>query len=285
MEDYNSPDVSIILPVYNEERSLPIVIRDIRRSMEASSFSYEIIVVNDGSTDKSVAKASELEVRILDSSENRGAGNARKRGILEAKGETVIFLDADSTYKADDIPRLLNWSGSFHQVNGARDTDQGNLVWLRLSAKFCFRIFASLLACQYIPDLNTGFKALNRNILLKYITLIPDGFSCVTTMTLSFMVTGHKVKYVPTTYNSRIGQSKFHPIKDSFNLLKAIVRTVFILRPERVLFFSLMTAHVFYSLIFKEGISRVIHISYAFSIYFVISLVTAHFLNRRNFIE
>ncbi|MCO4794279.1 MAG: glycosyltransferase family 2 protein [Bacteriovoracaceae bacterium] len=281
MEDYKSPHVSIILPVYNEENSLPIVVRDIRRSMENANYNYEILAVDDGSTDSSQEKAQILGVRLLPSEVNMGAGHARKRGIRAALGKVVVFLDADSTYDSSDIPRLLDWTNSYDQVNGARDTDQGSLVWLRVSVKFLLRMLASLFACQYIPDLNTGLKALNREVLLKYIDLIPNGFSCVTTMTLSFMVTGHKVKYVPTKYKPRIGKSKFHPIKDTFNLIRAIFRTVWKLRPERMIFFFLMIFYIVFAICTKSSINKAIHSSYAFTLYFVVSLLSGYFLNRK----
>lgn len=122
---------------------------------------------------------------------------------------------------------------------------------------------------------------MRRKVLMNYVDLIPDGFSCVTTMTLSFLVRGHRVKYVKTTYNPRIGKSKFHPIKDTLNLIKAIFRTVTILRPERVALFLGMIGYITYALISKEGINKAIHISYSFSLYFVLSLTTGHFFNKQ----
>ena len=231
MENYDTPAVSIILPVFNEESSLSVVIESIRKSMANFNENYEIIAADDGSTDKSKEIATQMGVRLLPGDVNKGAGNARKRGIKAAKGDFVVFLDADATYQTDDIPKMLELRSENDQINGARDRDHGSLLWLRVSVKFCLRILASLLACQYIPDLNTGLKVMRRKVLMNYVDLIPDGFSCVTTMTLSFLVRGHRVKYVKTTYNPRIGKSKFHPIKDTLNLIKAIFRTVTILRP------------------------------------------------------
>jgi polyisoprenyl-phosphate glycosyltransferase len=281
MENYDTPAVSIILPVFNEESSLSVVIESIRKSMANFNENYEIIAADDGSTDKSKEIATQMGVRLLPGDVNKGAGNARKRGIKAAKGDFVVFLDADATYQTDDIPKMLELRSENDQINGARDRDHGSLLWLRVSVKFCLRILASLLACQYIPDLNTGLKVMRRKVLMNYVDLIPDGFSCVTTMTLSFLVRGHRVKYVKTTYNPRIGKSKFHPIKDTLNLIKAIFRTVTILRPERVALFLGMIGYITYALISKEGINKAIHISYSFSLYFVLSLTTGHFFNKQ----
>lgn len=281
MENYDTPAVSIILPVFNEESSLSIVIESIRKSMANFNENYEIIAVDDGSTDKSKEIATQMGVRLLTGDVNKGAGNARKRGIKAAKGDFVVFLDADATYQTDDIPKMLVLRSEHDQINGARDRDHGSLLWLRVSVKFCLRMLASLLACQYIPDLNTGLKVMRRKVLMNYVDIIPDGFSCVTTMTLSFLVRGHRVKYVRTTYNPRIGKSKFHPIKDTLNLIKAIFRTVMLLRPERVVLFLAMISYFVYALISKEGINKAIHMSYAFSLYFVLSLTTGHLFNKQ----
>ena len=280
MENYEAPFVSIILPVFNEEESLPVVIESIRQSMKTYPQNFEILVVDDGSSDQSKEIASKLGTRLLPADINMGAGHARKRGIKAAAGEFVVFLDADCTYQTDDIPKMLEWVDGHDQINGARNSDHGNLLWLRISVKFCLRMLASLLACQYIPDLNTGLKTMKRSVLMNYVDMIPNGFSCVTTMTLSFLVRGHKVKYIPTIYSPRIGKSKFHPIKDTFNLILAMFRTVTLCRPERTLLFFLMLGYILYALITKAGINKAIHFSYAFSLYFVTSLASGYILNK-----
>lgn len=280
MENYEAPLVSIILPVFNEEKSLPVVIESIRQSMKDYPQNFEILVVDDGSSDRSKEIATEMGTRLLPGDKNMGAGHARKRGIKSATGDFVVFLDADCTYETDDIPKMLEWTDGHDQINGARNADHGNLLWLRISVKFCLRMLASLLACQYIPDLNTGLKTMRRSVLMNYVDMIPNGFSCVTTMTLSFLVRGHKVKYIPTTYNPRIGKSKFHPIKDTFNLIMAIFRTVSLCRPERTLLFFLMLGYMIFALITKTGIDKAIHFSYAFSLYFVLSLASGYILNK-----
>lgn len=280
MENYEAPLVSIILPVYNEEKSLPVVIESIRQSMKDYPQNFEILVVDDGSSDRSKEIATEMGTRLLPGEKNMGAGYARRRGIKAAAGDFVVFLDADCTYETDDIPKMLDWTDAHDQINGARNSDHGNLLWLRISVKFCLRMLASFLACQYIPDLNTGLKTMRRSVLMNYVDMIPNGFSCVTTMTLSFLVRGHKVKYIPTTYNPRIGKSKFHPIKDTFNLIMAIFRTVSLCRPERTLLFFLMLGYMIFAIVTKSGIDKAIHFSYAFSLYFVLSLASGYILNK-----
>jgi len=111
---------------------------------------------------------------------------------------------------------------------------QGSLPWLRLPAKWLIRKLASYLTGHKIPDLNTGLKAFKRQTMLEWLWVVPDGFSCVTTMTLAFLTNGYAVKYVPVEYRPRIGKSKFHPIKDTLSYLATVLRMVLYFRPLKV---------------------------------------------------
>ena len=123
---------------------------------------------------------------------------------------------------------------AYDQVNGARTSEQGTLPWLRRPAKWFIRKLACYLTGHKIPDLNTGLKAFKRDAMLPWLWVVPDGFSCVTTMTLAFLTNGYAVKYVPTPYRPRIGRSKFHPIKDTLSYLSTVLRMVLYFRPLKV---------------------------------------------------
>ena len=144
------------------------------------------------------------------------------------------MLDADGSYSPHDIPRLLAHFPQFDQVNGARTSEQGSLRYLRTPAKWFIRRLASYLTGTPIPDLNTGLKAFKRRRMLRFLGLVPNGFSCVTTMTLAFLGAGYLVKYVPVTYRPRIGKSKFHPVKDTFRYLMTVIRMVMYFNPLKV---------------------------------------------------
>lgn len=229
-------NVTILLPCFNEELALPKVIGDIRLAMETTKYSYEIMVVDDRSTDRSVAIAENLGCRVIRRAVRRGAGASRKTGILAAKGDIIVMLDADGSYTASDIPKMLEYFPDFDQVNGARTSEKGTLFLLRMPTKWLIRKLASFLAGQKIPDLNTGLKAFKRSIMMRYLWTIPDGFSCVSSMTLAFLCNGHSVKYIPTEYHKRIGQSKFHPIKDTYMYFLTIFRLITYFEPLRVFF-------------------------------------------------
>ena len=232
---------TILLPAYNEELAIGRVLAEIVEALADEPYAYEILVVDDASTDRTVEQAEQFAascwqcpVRVVRLPDNRGAGAARRRGVREARGEIVVMLDADGTYPAATIPHLLRHFPAYDQVNGARTSEQGTLPWLRRPAKWFIRKLASYLTGFPIPDLNTGLKGFKRAEMLPWLWVVPDGFSCVTTMTMAFLTNGYAVKYVPTDYRPRIGRSKFHPIKDTAAYLATVLRMVLYFRPLKV---------------------------------------------------
>jgi glycosyltransferase involved in cell wall biosynthesis len=227
--------VTVLLPAHNEHQALPGVLAEVDAVMAASGYSYEIMVVDDASTDDTAEIARNFGARVIVHGTQRGSGAARRTGILAARGEIIVMLDADGTYDPPTIPAMLAHFPEYDQVNGARTSEQGTHKAIRTVAKELIRRLAQYLSESKIPDLNTGLKAFKREVMLKYLWVLPDGFSCVTTMTLAFLCNGHPVKYVPTPYRKRTGgHSKFHPIKDSSKYLQTVVRMATYFRPLRV---------------------------------------------------
>jgi glycosyltransferase involved in cell wall biosynthesis len=228
-------DVSIILPVYNEVEHLREEIDRIRAAMDASEYSYEIIVVDDGSTDGSGELAATIgDVRVMRFLQNRGSGSARKAGTSAARGRVTVWTDVDMTYPNDTIPQLVKELDGYDQVVGARRSEEGTMKGLRVPAKWFIRRLASFLTQTKIPDLNSGFRAFRTDVARQYIRHLPPGFSCVTTMTMTFLSGGYSVKYVPIDYGKRAGQSKFHPIKDTRRYGIQVVRMVLSYNPLRI---------------------------------------------------
>lgn len=228
-------DVTIILPVYNEAEHLRAEIDRIRAAMDASEYSYEIIVVDDGSTDGSGELAATIGgVRVMRFLQNRGSGSARKAGTAAARGRVTVWTDVDMTYPNDTIPQLVKELDGYDQVVGARRTEEGTMKGLRVPAKWFIRKLASFLTQTKIPDLNSGFRAFRTDVARQYIRHLPPGFSCVTTMTMTFLSGGYSVKYVPIDYAKRAGESKFHPIKDTRRYGTQVVRMVLSYNPLRI---------------------------------------------------
>lgn len=203
--------------------------------MDAVGVGYEILVVNDRSTDATAVQAIQAGARVVTHALNLGSGAARRTGIREARGEIIVMLDADGTYDPKSIPEMLSYFPEYDQVNGARTSEQGTLRPLRAAAKGFIRYLGMYLSGRYIPDLNTGLKAFKRSVMMEYLWVLPDGFSCVTTMTLAFLTNGHPVKYIPTPYYRRkAGKSKFHPLSDTASYISTVVRVSTYFRPLRV---------------------------------------------------
>lgn len=231
-------DVSIVLPVHNEQGHLEAEVSRIRAAMDASEFSYEIIAVDDGSTDGSgealAALAGEGEgFLLIRHATKRGVGTARKTGTAAARGDVVVWTDVDMSYPNDEIPRLVKELEGHDQVVGARRLERGTIRFLRIPAKWFVRRLASYLMRTPIPDLNSGFRAFRRPVGAQYLHLLPPGFSCVTTMTMSFLAGGYSVKYVPIEYSARAGESKFHWWTDTKKYVIQVIRLVLSYNPLR----------------------------------------------------
>jgi glycosyltransferase involved in cell wall biosynthesis len=234
--DEGALDVSVVLPVYNEKGHLRNEIDRIRSSLESSPYSFEIIVVDDGSDDGSGEELRLIEgIRLMQFATNRGTGSARKAGTHAARGRVVVWTDADMTYPNEQIPQLVKeLDNGWDQVVGARTSEQGTAKVARVPAKWVIRRLASYLVSTPIPDLNSGLRAFRRSVALQYLHMLPPGFSCVTTLTMTFLSNGYSVKYVPIEYSPRAGRSKFHWWRDTRNYLVQVVRLVLSYNPLRI---------------------------------------------------
>jgi len=228
-------DVSIILPVYNEAAHLVKEVERVRKAMDASPYSYEIIVVDDGSTDNSAQVAAGIEgIRFLHFLQNRGSGSARKAGTKAARGRVTVWTDVDMTYPNDTIPQLVAELDGYDQVVGARTSEEGTHKALRVPAKWLIRRLAQFLTSTKIPDLNSGFRAFRTDVARQYLDQLPPGFSCVTTITMTFLANGYSVKYMEIDYAKRAGESKFHWYKDTRRYATQVVRMILSYNPLRI---------------------------------------------------
>lgn len=234
-----APQVSIILPIHNEEGHLEAEVDRIRTSMDASDLTWEIVAVDDRSTDGSLAILHRLadadpRIRAVAHRRNLGSGGARRTATRLARGEVVVWTDVDMTYPNDQIPELVASLEGYDQVVGARTSEEGTKKALRVPAKWVIRRLAQYLAQEEIPDLNSGFRAFRREAGAPYLDRLPNGFSCVTTMTMSFLTDGLSVGYVPIEYAAREGESKFHWYRDTRRYLLQVVRMILSYEPLRV---------------------------------------------------
>lgn len=239
----NSLDVTVVLPCYNEQDHVLDEVERITKAMDDSSYSYELLVIDDKSTDGTLAVLQGAlprfpHMRLMPFRTNGGSGTARRIGTREAFGRIVVWTDADMTYPNERIPefvRYLEENPGVDQVVGARTTEEGTHKVLRVPAKWVIRKVAEKLSSTKIPDLNSGLRAFRRDVSLPYLRLLPPGFSCVTTITMSFLSNQHPVDYLPIEYAKRAGKSKFHFTKDAYRYILQVLRMVMYFNPIKVL--------------------------------------------------
>ena len=238
-----SPYVTIVLPCFNEQGHVAMEVERICAAMDTSGYPYELLAFDDASTDGTLARLQEIapqypKMRIVHFDRNGGSGTVRRIGTQQARGEIVVWTDADMTYPNERIPELvqtLEKDQMLDQVVGARTSEQGTHKMLRVPAKWFIRKLAEILTNSSIPDLNSGLRAFRRQVALPYLRLLPPGFSCVTTITLAFLCNQHDVRYVPIEYAKRSGTSKFKFFKDAYRYILQVLRMVMYFNPLKVL--------------------------------------------------
>jgi glycosyltransferase involved in cell wall biosynthesis len=238
-----APYVTVVLPCYNEQDHVLEELDRIDLAMQQSGYTYELLVIDDKSTDSTLQVLRDAAprfpaMRLMPFRRNGGSGTARRIGTTEARGQIVVWTDADMTYPNERIPefvRYLDDNTDIDQVVGARTTEEGTHKWARVPAKWVIRRIASSLASTPIPDLNSGLRAFRREVSLPYLRLLPPGFSCVTTITMAFLSNQHAVEYLPIDYAKRAGVSKFHPFRDAYRYILQVLRMVMYFNPLKVL--------------------------------------------------
>ncbi|MCD6500074.1 MAG: glycosyltransferase family 2 protein [Deltaproteobacteria bacterium] len=228
--------VSIVVPAYNEEKGIRPVLIEIDRVLKEAGVEAEILVVDDGSDDATADEAAKAaaSVIVLRHRENLGYGAALKTGFRHARYDWVAIIDADGTYPAPDLIRILAQRPDNDMVVGARTGMNVHIPLIRRPAKWVLRRLANYLSKRTIPDLNSGLRTIRKALVERYMGLFPNGFSLTTTVTLALLVGGYQVQFVPIDYRRRTGRSKIRPIRDTLGFATLILRTVIFFNPLRV---------------------------------------------------
>jgi glycosyltransferase involved in cell wall biosynthesis len=200
--------ITIIIPAYNEQFGITRQVESIQSVMSQVTYDYEIIIVDDGSSDETKQAALRTGSRVIVHPENRGYGAALKTGILAAKNNIIVIIDADGTYPCTEIPSLVQKLASADMVVGSRTGDNVKVNWIRQPAKWLLRKLAERIAEQVIPDLNSGLRVFRKDCAIQYFAILSNRFSFTTTITLAYLADGYRVIYHPINYYPRIGKSK-----------------------------------------------------------------------------
>jgi len=229
--------VSVVVPAFNEEDGISGVVSGLRAAMEGAglkaSDDYEVLVVDDGSTDRTAARASESGARVLRHPTNRGYGRALLSGFEAARFPWVLMIDADGSYPPADSAALLPFAPRFDMVIGAR---QGKLFWgsaLQTFLRWVYLTLASFVAGERIPDANSGLRLIRREALDRSMPVLCYGYSLSTTMTLSFLQGGRFVTFVPVSYIERKGSSKVRGFRDIPRTLQIMLQVILYYNPMK----------------------------------------------------
>lgn len=231
--DLDGMSLSVVIPAYNEEGAVRATIDDIRAHLDPTGIPYEIIVVDDGSSDNTRAEAEKTGVIVDFNQVNTGYGASLKRGIRRAQYDYVAIIDADGTYPARYLPPMLAMCRTQDMVVGDRGAAMKNVPLIRRPAKFILNHFASFLAERRLNDLNSGLRVFRKSELVPFIPLLPQKFSFTTTITLCMACNGKRMVYTPIEYGKRVGRSKIRPV-DFLNFIILVLRMTVLFNPLRV---------------------------------------------------
>jgi glycosyltransferase involved in cell wall biosynthesis len=242
-EDGRSTDtVSVVVPCYNEVTGVVDSVRAIARAMSSHHGAWEIVCVDDGSTDGTGDRLESLSrdhpvdrIRLIRLPVNRGYGFALKVGVRQATGDLIVITDADGTYPAECIPQLVGQCRVLDMVVGSRTGDGVHYSNVRRIPKMFLRRYVSWVVGEDVPDMNSGLRVFRRALALRYLPILPDGFSFTTTITIAMMRSGHAVRFTPISYARRVGRSKIQPIRDTIRFFGLITRIGMYFAPLRIL--------------------------------------------------
>lgn len=228
--------ISVVIPAYNEENAIASTVNHVHEIFNKNQIGpYEIIVVNDGSTDKTAERLKECDAKVILHPHNIGYGRSLKDGITQAQYDTIVITDADGTYPFEEVPKLLEiYQQGYDMVVGARSgkhyTESAKKNVLRKILRFIVEFSAE----RKVPDINSGLRVFSKAQVMKVMNRLCNTFSFTTSMTLAFMMTGKFVKYVEIDYHLREGKTKVKLLKDSFRTFQYILQAINYYNPLKI---------------------------------------------------
>lgn len=228
--------LSVVIPVYNEEKSIASTISEIKKVLKKNNLDKsEIIVVNDGSSDSTKEIVEKCGVVLINNPTNMGYGFSLKRGICAAKNDTIVITDGDSTYPFDMVPTMLKVKNQgFDLVVGARTGKYYREGLFKSFLRKILKFFVEFVSEKKIKDINSGLRIFNKSLVIKYFPRLCNTFSFTTSQTLAYLMNNHFVTYVDIDYNKRAGKSKVKLLRDSLISLKYILESCIYYNPLKI---------------------------------------------------
>lgn len=218
--------LTVLIPAFDEEESIGPTVAAVREAFAGLPHDLEILVVDDGSTDRTAARAEAAGARVVRHPHRSGYGRSLKTGIVAARHEIIAISDGDGSYPVEELPRLLELARDHDLVIGARTGAEYRGTLLRSPLRAAFVLLASFVAGQWIPDPNSGLRVFRRADVLPLFPDLPRGFSFTTTQTLIMTLAGAFIHYRPVDYRPRIGTSKILPVRHSLQIAQGLAEVV-----------------------------------------------------------
>jgi glycosyltransferase involved in cell wall biosynthesis len=226
---------SIVVPAYNEEETIAETVQACQRELSKTHQPYEILVVDDGSSDKTAEIAVAAGARVIRHLNNLGYGCSLKDGIRAATYDTIVITDADGTYPIDQIPALVqNYREGFNMVVGAREGRNYSESVKKGALRFILKHLVEFTAGRKIPDINSGLRIFSRREAAPYFSYLGNAFSFTTSITLAYMMNAMCIKYIPIKYEKRAGRTKVRLFRDSLRTLQCIVEAILFFNPLKI---------------------------------------------------
>ncbi len=226
--------VSVIVPAWNEEAGIGETLSALKEALSASGREWEVIVVDDGSSDRTAEIASAAGVVLVRHAVNIGYGRSLQDGMQAARFPRIATVDADGTYPVRELPRLVAELGDCAMVVGARQGPAYRGSLLKHPARWAFRWLAEFASGTRIPDINSGLRVFRKEAAEAFLDTLPNGFSFPTTLTLAFLLNGRGVRYLPIDYAERKGNSKVRLVRDTLRAAQAIVTSIVLYNPLKL---------------------------------------------------
>ena len=233
--------ISIVIPALNEAGGIAGTIAALKQMLDGAGASdAEIVVVDDGSSDDTARIATAAGANVVRHPHNVGYGQSLKTGIMAARHDTIVIIDADLTYPTDAIPQLLaRFREGFDMVVGARTGHHYEGGAFKGPLRQMLKFVVEFSAGRSIPDANSGLRVFSRKTITPYLPHLCNTFSFTTSLTLAYMMTGRFVDYVPIDYHARVGRTKVRLLMDSLRTLQYIVQAIIYYSPLKL--FLLLT--------------------------------------------
>lgn len=228
--------ISVVIPAYNEQNAIANTVASVRRAFETTNHEYEIIVVDDGSADRTLELAREAGATVIAHPKNAGYGNSLLTGIRNAKHPWIGITDADGTYPIEELPSMLDEADrrELDMLVGARQGKHYRGSPIKALARWGFKFLSEFTVGQRIPDINSGLRVMRRDMVLRFAPILSGGFSFTTTITIIAFLTHHFVDYRPVAYHPRVDTSHVRYVRDTLRTAQIIVMTILFFNPIKL---------------------------------------------------